>query len=312
MAGSGGYRWGVFLAVFVAVAFASPFFLDAAPYASSGTGDVELDEVTSTSFLYQSAAADHYTQGYCTILPCYFPEGDFDEPRDSSQLGGFVLGADLLTGENFHYPHSDDDDYYPDGHDWETSMGYTDNAVEVGIDNVEGDGLQFYRGGIEGEDGRLYHLSAESRSAWVNEDASGDCRDEGTYADESYDNCDLYVWTPELAFRFVHAYNAEFAGTIGVPLEFSMERYWVVTPEDDWCRTSLVQECLRTAGYNNADADMERGFFRTYWLTAHDVTLADATFGIDEGVGDTFPLEWNCDDRGSDHEHNRDDLPGCY
>ncbi|MFW5929950.1 MAG: hypothetical protein ACOCT0_05990 [Halobacteriota archaeon] len=91
-----------------------------------------------------------------------------------------------------------------------------------------------------------------------------------------------------------------------------MDEYWVVSPEDDWCRTSLAQMCLATAGDNDADAEMTRGYIRGYWFLLNDeARLNDATFRMDEG-DESFPLEWTCDDRASDHEHARDDLPGCY
>ncbi len=316
------YRWGLFVAVFLAAALMAPFFTSAAPYMDDATGELDVDDlgglVGGEGLLYVTAEADHYTQGYCQVLPCNFPEGDANEPRDTSQVGGFLFGTDLMTGhdeyaENFYYPHGSDHD----GFHWETSSGYDDTTAEVGMDRVVAHNPLFYRGGIEGSDGNTYNMKMEARSARISHN-DNDCSDSqythdgddddgywgGASMDDHYSQCDVYMMTPEIAFRYVSA------TTYGIL--FDMERYWVVSPEDDWCRTSLNQHCLASAGDNNADAQMTRGFIRGYWFLLNDeATLNDAVFRIDQGE-EEFPLEWNCDDRASDHTHNRNDLPGCY
>lgn len=252
------------------------------------------DTGTYEGVLYEGVQASHYTQGYCQVLPCHFPEGDVDEPSDPTRIAGFVMSVEALSGTDFHYPHTDTDT----GYDWNTSEGYTDNAAEIGVDAASGRGIRFYQDGIEGSDGRSYKMSVDVRSADVT--GTGDC---GNEPDGSYDNCDIYMWTPEIAFRYVSA--------TALGLDFTMERYWVVRPEHDWCRTSLVQTCLATAGDNDADIDMTRGYVRGYWFRFDQATLTDATFSIDHGQ-ESFPLEWNCNDRASDHRHVRNDQPGCY
>ncbi len=312
MSGSSRYRWKLFLVVFVGVAVLAPLFTSASPLLPDGTGDVDIYESGVEGLVYETADADHYTQGYCQLLPCNFPEGDANEPRDPRRLGGFVFGTDYLAGhddyaENFYYPHGQDQD----GFYWHTASDYDDRTAEVGMDRVRAFNPIFYRGGIEGSDGDQYNMFMEARSARISYNGNS-CADsqyteeggENATAPHSFQHCDVYMWTPELAFRYVTA------TTYG--LSFDMEKYWVVSPEDDWCRTSLNQHCLATAGDNNADARMTRGFIRGYWFLLNDkATLNDAVFRIDEGT-EEFPLEWSCDDRASDHTHNRNGLPGCY
>lgn len=318
-----GYRLSVFLATFVIFVAVTVFLSAYVPIQPVMTGDIDGDDVSVEGVLYDEAVADHYTQGYCQILPCNFPEGDENEPRDRREIAGFIFGTDYMTGadggraEELYYPHGQDHE----GFEWENS-GYQDRAAEVGMDNLLALNPVFYRGGIGPEDG--YNIMMEGRSARIPRN-SNECSDAqyshgdddpadyygGSSVEEHFSHCDVYMLTSEVAFKSVVAGGVEFGG-VGVPLEFEMEDYWVVTPEDDWCRTSLVQECLATAGDNDADAEMIRGFVRGYWfLLNDDATINDATFRIDEGR-ENFPLEWNCDDRASDHIHNRNDLPGCY
>lgn len=313
-----GYRKGVLTLTFLVFVAVFLFVSAHVPFDPAMTGEIDADEFGEGT-LYETAIANDYTQGYCQVLPCGFPEGAENEPRDPRRLGGFLFGTDYLTGhdglaENMYYPHTDNHD----GFEWQSSGGigdsaYEDRTAEVGLDRVTAFNPVFYRSGIEGPSGNAYDIKMEARSARISHNGNS-CAD-AQYSEsggpntappsaDHYEKCDVYMWTPELAFKYVEA--------VSLGLTFTMEEYWVVSPEDDWCRTSLVQTCLASAGDNNADAEMVRGYVRGYWFLLEDeATLNDATFTIDEG-SETFPLEWNCADYASDHEHNRNNERGCY
>jgi len=318
MSNEGRYRPVVLVSVFFMFLVLALVFSTSVPTELLSSDEIDPEDISVEGLLYETAVADHYTQGYCQIIPCGFPEGDANEPRDPRRLGGFVFGADYVTGhdgkaENLYYPHTDEHD----GFEWQSSGGignsaYEDRTAEIGMDNVTAFNPVFYRRGID-DGGDIYDIKLEARSARISHNGRS-CADAqysesgGQNAEppssDHYEECDVYMWTPELAFKYVEA--------VSTGLTFTMEEYWVVSPEDDWCRTSLVQTCLATAGDNNANAEMTRGYIRGYWFLLNDqVTLNDANFRIDEG-GESFPLEWTCDDRASDHEHNRNNLPGCY